>query len=429
MRRASQRIALAAAAVVVGLHVIVGAAALILLPHGFAVTDLHAWSNSILPGLCVASAVAALARLLFFRSGGLGVSALVAAAAGGWTSAIVLGGVLFPVSMPLDRRLVPMAVALALVGVAWWARQRAGASLAALLVGAAIGAAVVYAQRAAPPSTRPAGGALAEVKGAGASDEASSGQVVFPCGKSSIRIKPLLTFESRSPDRTWTLLAPPSAFGPRRSLERFAKTPKGFRAQYRDDGESTLVAARDKVGLDLEAISTLPSPVYSHLNAFTTLHFSFDAALSFGPTGQARFPIEPSDYPSGRPAHLAALGRDLVFRVLRARDAEKGPFTELGAGRLGRDEPLSIEIHPEQAKDAKDKGCRLIFEDWAAQVSTEPSPTAGWGLPQNSVQFFSRGGEALVLLTLAETGPGRGYDSVGHAAGTYRNRLRVEPIR
>ena len=35
----------------------------------------------------------------------------------------------------------------------------------------------------------------------------------------------------------------------------------------------------------------------------------------------------------------------------------------------------------------------------------------------------------LVLLTLADTGPGRGFDSVGHAAGSYRNRLRVEPIQ
>ncbi len=33
------------------------------------------------------------------------------------------------------------------------------------------------------------------------------------------------------------------------------------------------------------------------------------------------------------------------------------------------------------------------------------------------------------MLALAETGPGRGYDSVGRAAGTYRNRMRVEPIR
>lgn len=57
--------------------------------------------------------------------------------------------------------------------------------------------------------------------------------------------------------------------------------------------------------------------------------------------------------------------------------------------------------------------------DWASQVSTEPSPSAGWGVSQGSIQFFSEAGQGLVLLTLADTGPGRGFDSVGHAAGIY----------
>lgn len=85
-----------------------------------------------------------------------------------------------------------------------------------------------------------------------------------------------------------------------------------------------------------------------------------------------------------------------------------------------------IELRP---RDEKDKGCRLVFEDWAAQVSTAPSPTAGWGVPQNSIQFFSSRSGSLVALTLAETGPGRGWASVGHAEGTYRNRIHVEPLR
>ena len=125
---------------------------------------------------------------------------------------------------------------------------------------------------------------------------------------------------------------------------------------------------------------------------------------------------------------LAYLGEDLAFHVVRARDAEKGPFAELATGHLTRDEPLTIEIRPRSDTKA-DRGCRLVFKDWSAQVSTEASPTAGSGLPQNSIQFFARDNESLVVLALAETGPGRGYDTVGHAAGTYRNRLRVEPIR
>ena len=35
---------------------------------------------------------------------------------------------------------------------------------------------------------------------------------------------------------------------------------------------------------------------------------------------------------------------------------------------------------------------------------------------------------ALHLVELAGTGIGRGYDSVAHAAGNYRNRMRVEML-
>jgi hypothetical protein len=319
-------------------------------------------------------------------------------------------------------------MALALLGLAWWARERVAVTVTALVIGAALGGVEVYAQRAPPPSTRPAGGALADVKGEAASDEAANGQVLVPCGKGKLRINPLLSFQSRSPDATWVILASDDEPTHRRALTHFTKTPNGFRASYTDDGESTLVATREKTGaLDIEALTKLAAPVYSHLNTWTAIHLAFDATVSFSASGATtRFPVEPADYPAGRPTQLAYLAGDLSFHVVRARDAEKGPFSELANGRLIRDEPLTIELRP---RDEKDKGCRLTFKDWAAQVSTEESPTAGWGVPQNSIQFFSRDGESLIVLALAETGPGRGFDTVGHAAGTYRNRLRIEPIR
>jgi hypothetical protein len=213
--------------------------------------------------------------------------------------------------------------------------------------------------------------------------------------------------------------------GTRRSLARSAKTPTGFRAAYADDGESTLVVHEDATGVDIAAVSALAAPVYAHLSSFTTIYLSFEATLSFGPTGATRFPIEPADYPSGRPAKLAYLDDDLDFHVIRARDAEKGPFSELAAGRLGRGEPLILELRPRDDS----AGCRLVVTDWSSQVSTERSPSAGWGVSQGSIQFASRLGVGFVVLTLADTGPGRGFDSVGHAAGTYRNQLRVEPLR
>ncbi len=410
-------------------HVIAAGGAMIMLPHGFGLTDIHLWSNTVIPAMSVIATAVVLVRFLFFGSSAVALSTLMAALAGGWLGAVVTGVVLFPSSMPLGRCAAAGGVALAFLAVAVWARERTTLTLVGLGAGAGLGFVLVLAQRAPAPSTRPLGGTLAEMRGEDTAEEAATGQVVVACGKGKLRLSPLLSFQSRSPDRTWTVLAPDEP-APHRALTHYARTPTGFRASYTDDGSSTLVAVKDKAGvLELDAVSKLGHPVYSHLNSWTMIHVSFDATLSFGPTGPTRFAIEPADYPTGRPAQLAYLAEDLSFRVVRARDAEKGPFTELAKGHLGRDEPLVLEIRPRNETDKTDKGCVLVFKDWSAQVSTEPSPTAGWGVPQNSIQFFTRGREGLILLTLAETGPGRGWDSVAHAEGTYRNRLNVAPLK
>jgi len=413
------------AVVVLTFHAAACAVALLYLPRGFAPNDIHAWTDTWLPAAAGLVIAAALVRFVFFQSSGLFVSLVSAAIAGGWLAAVVTGNVLFPISVGLERSVGPAAIALALVTVAWATKLRVWPSIAAGLVGVAFGVVEIFGQRAPLPSTRPSGGALADVRGEPTKDDAATGQVSFPCGKEHVRVGPLLTFESRSPDATWTVLAPPDAFGPQRKFEAFAKAKSGFRARYKDDGESSLIATKDSRGVDIEAVSTLPNVVYSHLNAFTLIHVPFETTVSFSPTGQERFPVDPSDYPSGRPMQLAYLGADIAFHVVRASDAEKGPYTELAKGRLGRDEPLTIEI---RHKDGSPGTCKLTFKDWAAQVSTEPSPTAGWGVPQNSIQLLSRGKEALILLTLAETGPGRGWRSVGHADGTYKNRIRVDTV-
>ena len=81
--------------------------------------------------------------------------------------------------------------------------------------------------------------------------------------------------------------------------------------------------------------------------------------------------------------------------------------------------------------DAGGAACRLTFESWAAQASVEPSPTAGWGVTQNDVELLesSAAGQSALFLSLAATSIGRGWDTVGHAAGTYRNVIRLEPLR
>ncbi|MFN7134270.1 MAG: hypothetical protein ACK4N5_19480, partial [Myxococcales bacterium] len=133
----------------------------------------------------------------------------------------------------------------------------------------------------------------------------------------------------------------------------------------------------------------------------------------------------PFDYPVGRPIRAAYLDASGRFRIVEAGSGEKGPFTTVGEGPL--DGPLSIDV-----LDERGPACRITLRDWAAQVSTALSPTAGWGLPQNAIEFARLGvlpAESWILVTLAATSLGRGWDTVGHGPGVYRNRVRLEPLR
>ena len=111
--------------------------------------------------------------------------------------------------------------------------------------------------------------------------------------------------------------------------------------------------------------------------------------------------------------------------MVEATSGEKGPFKELAAGRLTRPDRLGITIHDQGRPIAT-----LMLDDWPSQAGTAPSPTAGWGVPVNAIEFSlsgdSPGSTAGIYITLAGTSVGRGWDSVGHAAGIYRNRMKVE---
>ena len=133
------------------------------------------------------------------------------------------------------------------------------------------------------------------------------------------------------------------------------------------------------------------------------------------------------DYPVGRPARLAYLDSKQIFHVVEASSGEKGPFKTLQQGALNRDEPLQITIYSDGIPQ-----CRITLKDWATQVSTQLSPTAGWGLPENSIEFSltsdNRKNSGVIFFTLAATSVGRGWDSVGHASGRYRNRMDIEML-
>lgn len=154
----------------------------------------------------------------------------------------------------------------------------------------------------------------------------------------------------------------------------------------------------------------------------------FRLGLRFSPSPELVVEVVHSDYPFGAPARLAYLDEEGIFRVVQAKDAEKGPFTTLGEGPLARGEALGIVL-VELGEQHNRELATIVFRDWSLQVSTELSPTAGWGLPQNAVEFGRISMEptsaVYIDLTLAGTSVGRGWDSVGHRAGVSENRVEI----
>jgi hypothetical protein len=313
---------------------------------------------------------------------------------------------------------------------------------AAILLGLAAGAALPVTQRAAEPSTRPldvsvgndalpAPTVVPRAQTVGAFGvQPLAGLVSSQRGRYVLYLQPLLTFRSRSADRGWTLLArTEDRMGPGRALVGFRRDDAGIALAFKDDGVSRLSVRETASGgsVGIEAVSRLPRPVYSHLNTYCELEFAGHRRLfaSFSPCAGARIEVTHSDYPVGDPSRFAYLGADGIFRVVQASSGEKGPFRTLAQGRMDRAEPLTIELFDEDRPVL-----RLTLLDWAMQASTDLSPTAGWRVPQNAIEFTrdteSPASPASFFVTLAATSVGRGFDTVGHAAGTYRNRMRVE---
>ncbi len=150
-------------------------------------------------------------------------------------------------------------------------------------------------------------------------------------------------------------------------------------------------------------------------------------SVSFSPCAGSRVEFKPFSIQGSAPSRAAYLDRGGTFRVVQARTAEKGPFTTLAEGKMNRGDPLTMTLYDQD---------RAVFEltlrDWAAQAGVQLSPTAGYGLPVNAIEFSIDGesdrASAGMWITLAATSVGRGWDSVGHAAGTYRNRVTVRRL-
>lgn len=317
-------------------------------------------------------------------------------------------------------------------------------TLVVILPAAAIGLFIPGSQQGAPPATRPlntnpySGPDLPPVNtsvvkiNSNFVFRAMSGTAIANLGTWSLQVEPALAFQSTSPDRFWTIFAPRrKGHSPMPLL--WSATVYGqdtdYLTTYGRDLETgiRLQGSTNENRIQLDSTRNLTEPVYSHLNTFTDLWFQGDDSpfVSFSPCPQ-KIAILPCDYPTGRPARFAALVDSGEFVVVEARSGEKGPFKTLAAGRLDRGDPLTLTLW-----NGKIPAFRVTFQDWAAQASTQLSPTAGWGMPENAIEFSSDhdGHGAMIFLTLAGTSVGRGWDSVGHAPGIYRNRMSIEILK
>ncbi len=419
---ASGRLVKGNAVAIIAVHAAGAVLMLNLLPRGFPISHPRFLANEVAPILLLAISAGTGAALA--RGRALAI-ALLAAFPAAWLGAATSAMVSFPIT---GRSVASVALAGGLYLAALWVllarsyRPPWAASTIAVALGLSFGWALVRSQRASGSFTRPH--ALVPISPeASAERELPAGvqvdgaRVAVQSGTLELSVFPLLEFHSRSPDRFWTL---------------FSRLPSEDGA-LPDPSTHLQVASRAGAELGIHATRDLPNDVFSHLNSFTTLTLRGHEKLgvSFSPCPSAVVDFVHAEYPSGAPARFAYLDEASTFRVAQASSAEKGPFTVLAQGHLRRGEPLSIRLL-ELADGAPRPLFDIEFADWSDELSTALSPTAGFGVPENAIQFGLASAittsEAYVILNLAGTSIGRGFDSVGHAAGRYENRITVRTV-
>jgi hypothetical protein len=412
-----------------------------LLPGGFPVGHPRFWVNQVLPWVVLVLVVG----IRFFWWERAAVRQRVFAGfAVFWIGVAVAARVVFPVSAAVWF-VAPLVLGLGMLAAVlvarprpdWWAAVVAAPALV-------LGARMPLAERGAAPDTWPVSDEVVFPETLQAPTDARAiviapemkldpgdAVVTVTSGRMMLNVQPVLAFVARSPDRCWTLFAPKALRdGPARRLVHLEQTGDRIVLGHRDDTVSMTEFSTHNGALEIDSWTHLPAPVYSHLNTSTevTITGHKKLAVSFSPCGDARVEFKPFSIQGDSPGRAAYLDADGSFKVVQARTGEKGPFSTLAAGKLARSEPLVMTLF--------DQG-QAVFEitltDWAAQCGVQLSPTAGWGLPVNAIEFSldgdsdrSAGG---MWITLAATSVGRGWDTVGHAAGTYRNRVKVRVLR
>jgi hypothetical protein len=424
-------------------------------PRGFGPGHPRFWVNQVAAPTIAIAAIVTLSALRRESPGPLRL--LLPAWPSAWAGMAIALRLAFPITMA-RLWLVPLGIALAmgLAAIRPWrmgaidGRRLRGLSVTicvSILTGAALVAAVrppaagTHPLNAATASTEPSDPSQVRVSagsirlGTVGTIQTSDGSVMARVEPLTITVQPLLTFLSQSPDGSPVALVP--------AAERTGPEPR-FREGWRIGDRSTLLtydirgqgyttlrsAIEPGTGaIVVEAASRLDRTIYSHLNAFCDIEVRGHRrlALEFSPCPGALVEVRHFGYPSGRPARFAFVTAERTFRVVEATSGEKGPFRTLAQGRLDPDQALTITLHDENRAVA-----RLTLDDFAAQVDTTRSPAAGWSVPVNAIEFSlsddSLTSPASIFVTLAGTSVGRGWDCVGHKAGTYRNRTRLEAV-
>jgi hypothetical protein len=423
-------------------------------PGGFRFDHPRFWANTVAPIVGLGVSLATLTALKVESKTALQWLLPVWPAA--CLGAAVAGRLLFPIT--LNRFwLVPFAAS-ALMGLAvlpsWRGvgmRARAG-GLGLALVVAIMAAGLVRTQYPPIPRTRPSPAndkitspgppappapEIGLVRlGLGTVVHASDASLRVRLGSLSVSVTPVLTFLSGSKDGCWSVFAwPGDRAGPSprlRSSQLDGERSCVLFYDFRGQGPAVMRVEADADGgsIAVEANTMLIHTIYSHLNSYCDFEVRGHRRLEleFSPCKGVPIEVSAFDYPVGRPARFAFVTADRTFRVVEATSGEKGPFRTLARGHLGPDEPLTIGL--------RDQGRlvgRMTLADWSAEADTTLSPTAGWGVPVNAIEFSlvsdQPSSPASIFVTLAGTSVGRGWDCVGHNPGTYRNRILLEGVR
>jgi hypothetical protein len=406
-------------------------------PHGFPISSSRFWLNSVVP---IVWSVVALIGLIGVHRRCWSIAAIaVLCFASVWCAGAIASHILFPSSLRGVWVLGVVAAASAFACFVWLIirqpRRYASWTLCSVL-SACVGVFMVSALKAPTASTQPLNAPLPEVVkfqtpspaepnirlGDGYKFSTSAARLLMSVDTVQIQCSPILEFDRISSDGFWSLFAPNNS-SDRLPISQFPDA--GVRAIRYSDGSIVVIAptATDDA-LQVIAYSTIERDTYSHLNTFCYLEISGHRrlSLSFSPCANQQIEVLPSDYPAGRPERLAYLDDVNTFHVVEATSGEKGPFHPLATGRLRRGDPLTIIIQDEGRPIAE-----IALGDWSQQVSTELSPTGGWRLPMNAIEFnrFYDPPDSTVgiWMSLAATSVGRGWDTVGHRAGTYRNSM------